>query len=115
MLTMMWFDHRLTFRYLDANMAKNLITKEEQQMIWFPKVVFENTRRKVETVRDQRTSTIIKNLNISLFDITDNTNAEAVKQYAGDKSHFVSTRFYNTKFNCKFQMNNLNSQYAHPK
>ena len=86
-------------------MAKNLITKEEQQIIWFPKVVFENTRRKVETIRDQRTSTNIKNLNISLFDITDNTNAEAVKQYAGDKSHFVSTRFYNTKFNCKFQMN----------
>ena len=101
----MWFDQRITYKYLDSNMAKNLITKEEQQMIWFPKVEFENTRSKVETVNDQRTSTNIRNLDISMFDITDNTNAEAVKQYAGDKNELVSTRFYNTMFNCRFQMN----------
>ena len=57
-------------------MAKNLITKEEQEMIWFPKIVFENTRHKKQTARDPRTSTNIRNLDILKFDITDNTNAE---------------------------------------
>ena len=104
LLTMMWYDERITYSYLDANMEKNLITKEEQQMIWVPKVVFENTRNKLETVMDKRTSTNIKNSNVSIFEITDSTNAEAVKQYAGDESLIVSTRFYNTEFNCIFQM-----------
>ena len=101
---MKWYDERIIYKYLDANMAKNLISKEEQNEIWVPKVVFENTKNKVQTIIDEMTSTNIKNLNISSFEITDETNSEAVKQFAGDQSLLVSTRFYNTKFNCKFQM-----------
>ena len=44
-------------------------------------------------------------MNISSFKITDKTNAEAVKQFPGNENLIVSTRFYSTRFNCKFQMN----------
>ena len=85
-------------------MEKNLLPKKEQGELWVPRVVFENTEHKAQTVMDEMTSTNIKNLNISSFKITDETNAEAVKQYSGDENLLVSTRFYNTRFNCKFQM-----------
>ena len=100
----MWYDQRITYRYLDSNMEKNLLPKKEQGELWVPRVVFENTEHKAQTVMDEMTSTNIKNLNISSFKITDETNAEAVKQYSGDENLLVSTRFYNTRFNCKFQM-----------
>ena len=100
----MWYDQRLTYKYLDPNMAKNKISKKEQGEIWVPRVVFENTKHKPQTVMDEMTSTNIQNMNISSFKITDKTNAEAVKEYAGNENLIVSTRFYNTRFNCKFQM-----------
>jgi hypothetical protein len=104
MLTMMWYDQRLIFKYLDPDVANNLSPKEEQRQIWVPKVVFESTKNKLQTVMDERTSTNVENFNISSFEITDETNAEAIKQYSGDENLLVSATFYNSKFHCTFQM-----------
>ena len=101
---MMWYDNRLIFKYLDPNVAKNLLSKEEQQQIWVPKVVFENTKKKLQIVMDERTSTNVKNFNMSSFGITDETNSEAIKTCSGDANMLVSTRFYDSKFHCTFQM-----------
>ena len=102
---MTWYDQRITYRYLNSNMAKNMISKKEQGEIWVPRVVFENTKHKPQTIIDEMTSINIQNMNISSFKITDKTNAEAVKQFPGNENLIVSTRFYSTRFNCKFQMN----------
>ena len=53
---------------------------------------------------DKRTSTNVKNFDISSFEITDETNAESIKQYSGDENLLVSSRFYSSKFHCTFQM-----------
>ena len=93
MLTVKWYDSRIIYTHLDSNMAKNLLPKKELQGIWVPRVVFENTKNKLQTEMDKTTSIYVKNLNISSFTITDNTNSEAVKQYSGDENLLVSTRF----------------------
>ena len=104
MFTMMWYDRRLIFKYLNPEVAKNLLSREEQQQIWVPKVVFENTKNKLQTVMDEKTSTNVKNFDISSFEMTDETNSEAIKQYAGEENLLVSTKFYNIRLHCTFQM-----------
>ena len=46
-----------------------MLPKEEEQKIWV-----ENTKNKLETVMDERTSPNVRNFNISAFEITDETN-----------------------------------------
>ena len=104
MLTLSWYDQRLIFQYLTSEQSKNLLAQEEQARIWAPKVVFENTKEKTQTKMDEMTATTVKNFNISLFEITDDTESEVIKQYSGEENLLVSTRFYPSKFNCEFQM-----------
>ena len=77
---------------------------EEAEQIWVPRLVFENTKDKVQTVMDEKTTIRVHTFNASDFKMSDKTNKEAVKQYPGKDNVLVMSRFYNIDFHCEFQM-----------
>ena len=46
MLSMSWRDHRLMFRNLKASDHLNIVSHQEALDIWYPKIVFFNTKEK---------------------------------------------------------------------
>ena len=78
-LIMSWYDKRLVFNNLNSLTEKNSLSKNEREKLWFPKVVFENTNDKLQTVMDDITTTNIKSFNITSFKFADKTEHEAVK------------------------------------
>ena len=103
-LILSWFDKRLMFNNLNNKTEKNSLSNEEREELWVPKVVFENTKEKIQTVMDDITIANVKNFNITSFKIADKTVYEAVKQYPGDENLIIMSKFYNIRFHCEFQM-----------
>ena len=103
-LIMSWYDKRLVFNNLNSLTEKNSLSKNEREKLWFPKVVFENTNDKLQTVMDDITTTNIKSFNITSFKFADKTVHEAVKQYSGKENLLIMSKFYNIRFHCEFQM-----------
>ena len=103
-LVMSWYDKRLIFNNLSNITAKNSLSKKEREELWVPKVVFENTKEKIQTVMDDITTTNVKSFNITSFLIADKTVYEAVKQYSGQENLVIMSKFYNIRFHCEFQM-----------
>ena len=48
-MTLMWKDQRLKFRNLKEDTFLNTVGREDAAKIWYPKVVFYNTREMEET------------------------------------------------------------------
>ena len=92
------------FNNLNNKTEKNSLSNEEREELWVPKVVFENTKEKIQTVMDDITIANVKNFNITSFKIADKTVYEAVKQYPGDENLIIMSKFYNIRFHCEFQM-----------
>ena len=103
-LIISWFDKRLVFNNLNTKTAKNSLSNKEREELWVPKVVFENTKEKIQTVMDDITTANVKSFNISSFKIADKTVYEAVKQYPGEENLIIMSKFYNIRFHCEFQM-----------
>ena len=62
-LIISWFDKRLLFNNLNSKTEKNSHTNKERKELWVPKVVFANTKEKIQTVMDDITTANVKSFN----------------------------------------------------
>ena len=100
-LVISWLDSRLVMRNLKEGVINDLKT-HEQKNIWIPKLIFANTDEQLMTVLDEKASVIV-NLNGS-FSMADTSAIDYEKYFSGKENSLSMERFYNTIFECQFNM-----------
>ena len=97
-LFLSWNDRRLKYANL-KNTGLNLLSEEENVIIWKPTVIFQNTPEKQKTKVDPETNIKIKKYGDGT--LSDITNPENVKLFDGKDNAIIMQRYYREKFTCK--------------
>ena len=95
-LHMKWYEGRMNFLNLRES-GKNNLKNQEMELLWVPKVVFYNTKERLETLVDGKTS----------MDVERRGNFTVAKNklvFRGSENPLLVSRFYKTKFICDFDM-----------
>ena len=101
-LEMQWWDPRLTFENLKNTTELNILTGEENKMIWVPIIIFNNTQNKLKTLNDDHTVVfILREGHFSNSEITDLDNIEI---FAGAENKITMNRMYNIDFMCEYHL-----------
>jgi hypothetical protein len=96
------FDWRLIFVNLKKDeRRKNIIGPEEQEKIWVPNLVFDNSVEDVQISNDPFSSLIVNDTGNST--ITFNGNLQEDKQYDGSDNGITYSRVYKMKLLCIFE------------
>ena len=101
-LGMKWFDGRLNFNNLRDKKSLNVMGPTEKSSIWFPAVVFENTKDKINTVVDNKAVLVVEKAGSGKP--VDDTITENKLLYDGDKNPIIYERLDNIKFDCFYQL-----------
>ena len=95
-LYMTWFEERLSFLNLKES-GTNHVERHEMESLWIPKIVFYNTKERLETLVDEKSSMNVKRIG----------NFTALKNklvFRGSENPLTVSRFYKTNFICDFNM-----------
>ena len=123
-MTLKWKDSRVKFRNLKHDAFLNTVGTDDAAKIWYPKIVFYNTREKEKTeVTDSSTSFLEKMTYLndtllfqyndkSLITIQQNGNPtisplEEIQNdhiYLGSENELILVQDYTTSFICKYDM-----------
>ena len=96
MLQMTWQEVRLNFLNLRESGRSNLET-QEMEYLWVPKLVFYNTKERLETVVDEKTSMYVERKG-------NFTRAKNKLVFKASENPLSATRFYKINFICNFDM-----------
>ena len=96
MLQMTWHEVRLNFLNLRESGRSNLET-QEMEYLWVPKLVFYNTKERLETVVDEKTSMYVERKG-------NFTRAKNKLVFKSSENPLSATRFYKINFICNFDM-----------
>ena len=97
-----WFDARLNFNNLRQKKSSNVMGPVEKNSIWFPAVLFENTKQKLETVVDAKALIVVERKGSGKA--VDDTFTDNKLLYAGHENPIHYERLDNIKFNCFYQL-----------
>ena len=95
-LHMKWFEGRTNFLNLRESGTNNL-NNQEMELLWIPKIVFYNTKERLETIVDAKTSMGVKRMG-------NFTVAKNKLVFKGLENPISVSRFYKTNFICDFNM-----------
>ena len=95
-LEMTWYEVRLNFLNLRQSGRSNLET-QEMEYLWVPKLVFFNTKERLETLVDEKTSMYVER-------VGNFTTAKNRLVFKASENPLSATRFYKTNFICNFDM-----------
>ena len=101
-LEMQWLDPRLTFENLKMTTKLNILTSEENKLIWVPLVVFTNTLNKLTSLNDKKTIVYIERE--GTFVNSDIGIIENTEIFKGDENMMTMSRIYNIEFMCEYQL-----------
>ena len=101
-LTMKWFESRLIFNNLKDDISLNNFLPSENQAIWVPQLIFENTNVKPRTRADDLTSIKVKKL--GQFVPSDISETQNTQYFSGSENQIQMSRFYNEIFLCDYKM-----------
>ena len=103
-LTSKWKDPRLTYHNLKKNSNLNVLTEDEQSLIWTPTLVLVNTKATETVIQDKQTLTkVVANTNFT-HSITDITSLQNIYIFDGQENDVEMTRAVETDFICKYNM-----------
>ena len=91
-----WFESRLNFLNLRESGRSNLET-QEMESLWVPEIVFYNTKERLESLVDEKTSMSVERLG-------NFTVAKNKVVFKGSENPLTLSRFYKTNFICDFDM-----------
>ena len=101
-LALKWYDNRLTFNNLREQKSSNLMGPDETNLVWFPTIVLENTKQKVEFRIDAKS--IISVERNGTGTLADFTSTENKKLFKGNENPLHYKRIDNIKLNCFYQL-----------
>jgi hypothetical protein len=110
------FDWRLTFVNLQkVETHKNIIGTEEQQKIWIPNLIFDNSVEDIEVSNDPFSSLIVNYTGTSKAILNNNLHED--KLYDGADSSIIYSREYKMKLLCEFEQQSypFDSQFCNIK
>ena len=104
LLTSEWKDPGLTYHNLKKNSNLNVLSLEEQDLIWAPKLILSNTKATETITKDK--DTLIKVVANSKFSYTssDISSTQNIYIFEGEKNKIEMTRALDTIFICKYDM-----------
>ena len=100
-----WFDPLLTYRNLDKDYRINLISEEEQEQVWFPKLVFVNELSEDDTLvfKYNQEYALVRNPE-NKFDPIGVEEIDNMNIYAGDINKLYLRKDFVTVWMCEFNM-----------
>ena len=101
-LALKWFDSRLVFNNLREKKSSNVMAPKEKNGIWFPTIVLENTKEKVEFNIDRKSLITVERNGTGTS--ADSTFTENKLLYKGNENPIHYERLDNVKFNCYYQL-----------
>ena len=101
-LGMSWFDARLNYNNLRQKMSKNIMGPNEKNSIWFPTLLFENTKQKLKSIIDGEALVMVERNGSGKA--VDDTFTENTLLYRGHENSINYQRLDNIKFSCLYQL-----------
>ena len=95
-LQMKWYEGRMNFLNLRES-GRNNLNNQEIKLLWIPKIVFYNTKKRLETKVDGKTSVDVERMG-------NFTVAKNKLVFKGSENPLSVSRFYETNFICDFDM-----------
>ena len=95
-LQMKWYEGRMNFQNLRETGKTNL-KNQEMKLLWKPKIVFYNTKDRLESIVDGKTSMDVERMG-------NFTVAKNKLVFKGSENPLSVSRFYKTNFICDFNM-----------
>jgi hypothetical protein len=99
-----WTDPRLVYHNIKRNTNTNVMSAQETEAIWTPKLVFYNTKGKEESVTDQRTILSIIPGDEFSFEKTDISHHENIYIFKGLENKIKLSKTHDTVFLCQYNM-----------
>ena len=98
--TRLWFDRRLTYKHLKIDSRKmNTFPSAELKAIWYPQVIFYNTRSK-ESTQETGAEDVLEAIPNDNFTYTVEDNMHIFK---GSENALSLRREYNVEWNCEYK------------
>ena len=101
--TIAWIESRATYHNLKVDQAENVLKKEDEDKLWIPKLIFENSKEKHDTTRNlEGTQFFIRregNASWSKSDI-----AEDILLFEGAENPIVMVFSTTLVFNCFYDL-----------
>merc|ERR1719429_548203 len=101
-MTLSWRDLRVQFKNLKQDTFLNTVGRDDAAKIWYPKIVFYNTREMEETMyNDKSVITIHKNGTPVISPLEELQNDHV---YKGIENDLILSQVYTTSFTCEYDM-----------
>ena len=101
-LGLKWFDGRLKYNNLRPKKSSNVMGPAEKSSIWFPAVVFVNTKQKLKSVVDDEAVIVVEKKGEGKA--VDDTFTENKLLYGGHENPIFYERLDNIRFDCMYQL-----------
>ena len=103
-LTLIWKDSRVSFRNLKEDTFLNTVGREDAGKIWYPKVIFYNTKDMEETkYNDKSVITVNRNGTPTVSSLKEIQNDHI---YKGEENELILSQVYTTQFICEYDLRN---------
>ena len=101
-LSLKWFDNRLKFNNLRHNPEMNKLEPEEEDKIWFPMFIFDNTKNKGVGIIDAKSSIQVWRAGNGI--LSGNHDLENKYVFSGEENFMMYERFYSEIFSCSYNL-----------
>merc|ERR1712224_47073 len=103
-LTLKWKDSRVSFRNLKIDTYLNTVGNEDAIKIWYPQVVFYNTKDMEETkYNDKSVITVNRNGTPTVSSLKEIQNDHI---YKVEENELILSQVYTTQFICEYDLRN---------
>ena len=110
LLMVKWFDNRLTFRNLKADVFKNVIGVDQKQLVWIPPLIFDNSENaRTLSISHDGSEEPMVNLFVerdleNKYEIAAPSFLDETFFYKGDENYMVLTTGYNMVLHCNYKL-----------
>ena len=107
LITLKWYDHRLEFANLKPSMFNNLIGSPQNDYIWIPPLIFNNSEMNTMLTLDREPGEPRANILVERLGnprVAPSTVLDETLFYKGSENLIVYRTEYNLQFNCIYEL-----------
>jgi hypothetical protein len=103
MVSLEWYENRVTFHNLKTSMKMNVLTEDDVERLWIPKIIFENTKT---SSNDEAVGTLIAVTREGQFKRSEYDILDEIEIFTGKENKLTKNQTRNDVFSCKFDLRN---------